>query len=106
MFVSIFCVTLSLFFSRLSVTEQGCSFVCLNSLSPYQSLVRLLSTIPTSYGKCVRYNRSFGERLTRGNFVNTFHIVTYMVYPLSLNSRIFCLQGVFVSMTKLCNRLA
>jgi len=37
MFVSILCVTVSLFFSRLSVTEQDCSFVFLNSLSPYQT---------------------------------------------------------------------
>ena len=42
MFVSIFCV-------RLSVIEQDCSFVCLNSVSPYQSyspspsLVRFLT---------------------------------------------------------------
>lgn len=111
-FVSIFCVTVSLLFSRLSVTEQDCSFVCLNSLSPYQSyspspvLSDFLSTVPTSFGKCITYNRSFGEGLTGGNFVNTFEIVTYMVYSVSLNNRIFCLQGLFVGMTKLRNRLA
>jgi len=74
MFVSIFCVTVSLLFSRLSVTEKDRSFVCLNSVSPYQSyspfsvLSDVLSTAPTSYAKCVRYNRSFGEGLYKGKF--------------------------------------
>jgi hypothetical protein len=82
MFVSIFCVTVSLLLSGLSVTEKDRSFVCLNSVSPYQSsspfpvLYDVLSTVPTSYAKCVKYNRSFGEGLTRVNFVNTFQIVT------------------------------
>jgi hypothetical protein len=76
--------------------------VTLSKLFTVSSLVRFLSTVPT-YGKCVRYNRSFGEGLTGGNFVNNFQIVTYMVYPLSLNNRTFCLQGVFVSVTKLRN---
>ena len=71
MFVSIFCVTVSPFFSRLSVTtglfvRVFKFFITLSKLFTVSSLVRLLSTVPTSYGKCVRYNRSFGEGLGGG----------------------------------------
>ena len=100
---SIFCVTISSLFCRLSVTEQVCSFVCLNSLSPYQSYSQSAVCPIFKYSSDVvlqvREVSSVGEGHTRFNFGTTFQTVTCMVYPLLINNRTFYLQGVFVSIT-------